>query len=214
MNKILPELFIDLDDTIYNLSEFVCKHYNLDYDDNFDYKTNTSYFWQDTKAPQSYFEEILNRRGIFLNGNPIGNAVEVINKLCTEGYKIYFVSLPQWNNSSTVEKVFWLKQYFPWVDFNTNIVFTGSKHLLDAENRIIYDDNPSHLVWNKGFNIVFDQPWNRDIKPFEGYRVSNHDDFYSVVHTITHMINNKIANDIDLHNLRNYYINKLHKGDV
>lgn len=176
------ELFLDMDCCIYDLNKVVIKHYNHDYKDNYDHRQNKSYFWSDTKAPRPYFENLLNSKGIFYEGEPIDNAVEIINKLHDEGFKIYFVSLPLWNKHCTYEKVEWLKKHFKWLNPNTDIVFTGNKKLLDKENRILYDDNIDFLNWEKGINICFAQGWNEEFKGW--YRVHTHDEFYKLVHKI------------------------------
>lgn len=197
MNKIKelikPDLYIDMDETIYNLCKIVIEaHYNKDYNENFNYKDISSYGWGGTKASTEYFHEVMTRKGVFLDGNPIGNSVEIINKLHDEGYNIYFITMPMYYKGEisaicVSEKAQWLKNNFEWINPKEHIIFTGNKKLLDGENRILFDDNLEYLnSWSKGEVICYDQIWNKE---WDGIWVPSHDNFYEWVHRITLRMN-------------------------
>jgi len=187
-DKILPSIYVDLDCTIYNLNSVVCSHYNIDFNDNKLPEDNTTYWFGGfNKAPRQYFIQLLNQKGIFYEGKPIGNCIEIINKLHDEGYPIYFLTLPLFNTSCVLEKVEWLKKYFKWFNPEKDLIMTGNKKLLDDYNRILYDDNMDYLNWKRGISICYSQPWNKDYRG--SFIVDNHDKFYKMVHLITDDIN-------------------------
>ena len=48
-------IYIDLDDCIVNLSESVIREMNEEFNMDYAYTQNSSYWWLDTGKPQSYF---------------------------------------------------------------------------------------------------------------------------------------------------------------
>lgn len=213
------ELWFDMDEVLVAFSKYVINYYNLDMNDNFDYRKNNSYWWNDCKkVEQSYFENLLNQQGTFINPEPEENAIETITKLHNEGFEIHIITMPQYSNHCVVEKIQWIKKYLPFINVNTNVHFTGNKGVIAKPNRILLDDAYHNLFswhYNNGVAIAFkDFGWNKDWK---GMRVNCFDGFYDLVHRLEYEHNqNKtdISDGINLHNLRNYYINKLHNRGV
>lgn len=211
------EIFYDMDEVLYDLSSYIIiNKYNKDFNDNMKPSDNKSYWWNDCKkATKQYFKNLLLKKGIFYNGNSVNDSIEVATKLYKEGFKTKIITLPQYNSNYCVnEKVKWIEKYLPFINVEKDLVFTGSKSVLAKPNRILLDDNMNNLIeWKRkgGISVAFSQPWN---DKWKGLRVNNHKEFYHLIHQIQNNLTNaNVGKGIDLHNLKFYYENKLHKGD-
>lgn len=219
------EIYLDMDEVLVNLSEYVVSCYNKDFNDNMKWEDNNSYWWKDCKKAKTiYFEQLLLKRGTFYLPNPIDNAIEIVTKLHNEGFDIHILTMPQWNEYCVQEKVLWVQKYLPFIDINKNMHFTGNKGIIARANRILLDDNSTHLEsWkkNNGIGIAFrDFGWSKD---WTGHRVNNFDEFYKLVHKLeednvrikglkTNVTIIDEASGIDVDKLRGYYKYKLHGG--
>lgn len=183
-NKDL-EIFFDLDETIYGLSEIVIEHFNKDHNQNFNYKDNKCYWWQSTKGKKEYFEKLLFKKGIFLDGKPIDGMIELVNRLRLEGYKVYFLTMPQHTGDCYVEKCQWLKKHFEWINLDKDLITTGNKELLAKPHRILIDDNTRFLTpWHKegGIAIGFgNHTWTLEYK---GHQTNSAQEIYDLIKII------------------------------
>ena len=179
------EVFVDLDGTLYNLDKIVIDHFNKDYNKNFNYKDNKCYWWLSTGGTKEYFQEVLYRKGLFEDGEPIEGMVEVINQLKSEGFDIYFLTMPQYQGDCYIEKCNFLKKHFDWINLDEHLIATGNKKLLARENRVLVDDNSRFLTpWsaNNGISIGFSgQPWTLEYK---GLQVNNASELYDLIKII------------------------------
>lgn len=183
------ELFIDCDNVVYNLNEHVISVMNEELAMNYNYKDNKSWWWLDTGVNKRYFENLLLRDGIFKNGRPIFEAVKYINKLYEEGYKIVFISAPQWEGNMMIERVQWLKDAFYWFNPDINLVFTVNKSLCSNENRLLIDDSIGNLnSWND-FKICFSQPHNDN---YDGEITDSWEELYRIINSLEEKINESI----------------------
>lgn len=183
-------IFIDLDNTIVNLDKEVIHIANVENGTDYDYTNNNSWWWNDyTKSTghgsRIYFENILLRKGVFLNSLPIEDAVFYINKLKKDGHEIVFLTSPQWfSNYCMVEKVEWLiDKFWTWFNPDKHLVMTTRKDLLTkkGENDILIDDSISNLdKWN-GIKICKGTSCNKDYK---GLRCETWQDIYELILTI------------------------------
>ena len=164
-------IYIDLDDCIVNLSESVIRDMNKEFNMNYDYTQNSSYWWLDTGKPQSYFEEVLCRQYVFGNAKPIPGSIYAINKLHDKGMQIIFLTCPHYENKYCVdEKVSWLKRYFKWFDAYEHLICTNRKDLVGTEDDFLIDDNPNHIEGFDGVGICYAQKFNED---YNGIRMRN-----------------------------------------
>lgn len=199
MNKKLT-IMLDMDETMVNLNKEVIRQYNIDFNDNFDYRKNTKYWWQDTKGDIPYFTNVLNRKGVFLNAEPIKGAIETVTKLHEEGFELFVVTYPQYNEHCFLEKIEWIKKYLPFLT-EEQMIFTSKKYLLANEDTILIDDNSKFLKeFNKhnGISIGFKQPWTK----YDGLIANNWNEVYKLVHQLE---NTKDDNGIDVNKYRRYY---------
>lgn len=196
---IKPILYFDQDETFVNLSKAVIGEHNKDFDENYNYKQNQSYFWQDTKKPQKYFEEVLDREGLFLNAEPIEDMIECIMKLHNEGYEIFVITNPQENEFCAKEKKLWCKKYLPFIYEERRLIATPHKHLFANNQSILVDDNMDYLIpfeVNGGHSICMgDYGWNKE---YRNNRCKNGKEVYKLIHKITDNINSKNINKGDV----------------
>lgn len=158
-------LYIDMDDCIVNLSKSVIDEMNREFNMDYDYRDNTSYWWLDTGKTQEYFEDVLCRKGIFGYALPMHGAIDSINKLHDKGLEIIFLTCPHYQNKYCVdEKVSWLKRYFKWFDAYEHLICTNRKDLVGTEDDFLIDDNPNHIKGFDGVGICYAQKFNEDYK--------------------------------------------------
>lgn len=174
------QLYIDMDGVLANIDKAVSTYVFNATGINYDWKTNSNWWWS-SWLDRLEAEELLLQENFFYNLEPMEGAIETVNKLHKEGYEIYFLTTPQFNQHCTCEKAQWLQEHFEWFDENKHLVLTGNKKLLDGENRLLLDDSSNNLKWDKGINVCFDHLYNRD---FKGLRVKNFCDFYNLIKII------------------------------
>lgn len=204
------KLFIDMDEVLMGLSEYVRETVNEEFSTNYKEGFNQSYWWQDYQIDKKWFEDLLNTEGTFLNGQPIPGAIEGLNKLKDLGFEIHIITLPQYNsNFCFKEKVAWIKKHLPWLNINTNFHTTGNKGLMAKDDRILLDDSMINLeswLLNKGISIAFgNYGWNKD---WNRFRAAN---WNEVVESILKMegINTIEPKGIDVDKYREY----IQRGD-
>ena len=175
------DLYIDMDNTIYNLDKLAIDTMNEELGMNYNYKDNSSWWWLDTGINKRYFENMLQREGMFLLGESIEDSIYYINKLYHEGHNIYFLTLPQWNNVYCVqEKVRYLNNNFDWFDKDRHLIMTGNKGLLcrKGENKLLIDDSISHLNSWGGIRICKATNCNKE---YQGFRLEKWCDIYNLI---------------------------------
>lgn len=174
------ELNLDLDCCVYDLTGQVLKVYNHEFGCN---ETEvTDYWFSDLdKADKKYFEQLLQEPSMFSMGAPIKDSVETINKLRDKGFKIRFITMPEFSVTCYYEKCQWLKKYFPWVNLQKDLIATGDKSVCAQNNRILIDDSIDNLrAWSSagGFGVAYAQPWNEE---YTGLRVNNWTELYQLL---------------------------------
>ena len=175
-------IYIDMDDVLDNLTEIVIDEMNEDFGTNYNWEDTESYWWLDTGRPQSYFEEVLCREGVFKNAPPIKGAIESVNELKKRGFNIVFLTCPHFENKhSTNEKVEWLKQYFDWFDPYQHLVCTNRKDLVGTQDDYLIDDNPKHLNRFRGIKICFARRYN---KGYQGVRLGYWEDVLNYIYKL------------------------------
>lgn len=168
------EIIMDMDEVVANLTKGVCDHYNKDFNDNKKWYENDNYWWKDfDKAEQSYFEELLNTKGLFKSLEPINGMVDILNELYEEGYSIYFCTAPQYNEYCFKEKKEWLEEHFEWFRSNM-LIATEAKYLLANPNRALIDDNAKYLKeWQRKGGIAIGYGTYSWTKEHKGLKAEN-----------------------------------------
>ncbi len=164
MNK-KKTLLLDLDDTLNQLLPTWLKFYNHDYKDNLqleDIKTWDIYNYVKPSCGKKIYEYLL-LPDLFRDLGIQPHAYEV-TKWLQQYVNIYIVTA--YIDKTCVDKVVWMKKHLPHID-TKNIVFCNDKSLLKAQ--YIIDDGAHNILdYHKtnpcGLPIIFDKPWNRDLK--------------------------------------------------
>ena len=101
--------------------------------------------------------------GFFLKMKPMKDAQEVVEKLI-EKYEVFIVSAAVEFPNSLKEKMLWLAEYFPFIDWKF-VVLCGHKYMIKAD--FLIDDHEKNLAaFVEGQAILFDAPHNSTL---EGY---------------------------------------------
>lgn len=101
--------------------------------------------------------------GFFRGMTVMPDAQEVVKKLM-EQYEVFIVSAAIEFPNSLKEKVEWLAEYFPFIDWRY-IVLCGHKWMIEGDYLI--DDHEKNLSTFRGTPILFDAPHNQTL---EGYQ--------------------------------------------
>lgn len=153
------KILIDIDDTISNFGEVLLKYLNQQYDT--DYKKDDIINWkwfrnnfQNPWQPTEYFffwdEVIIDK-----------DAINCIENLAKKGHEVYLVtaSFPNDTLGYKIRKV--LENFNKNLINQSNIIICYNKGMIKGNIRI---DDGIHNLYNDSINILFDQPWNQNIK--------------------------------------------------
>ncbi|MGG3282938.1 5' nucleotidase, NT5C type [Paenibacillus solani] len=156
-------LLIDMDSVLANLMKEWFERYNKDYGDNL--TIDRAYDWNATsyvKKECGYkIYDYLCQPGIFLNLEPMPNAIDVLKRLANR-FEIIIVTSPP-SKYAYLEKEEWLSKYVPFIDRN-NIIFSHRKELIDGD--LLFDDAPHNLIQFINCNkkaVAMDYPYNRGV---------------------------------------------------
>ena len=151
-------IFCDIDGVVNDLIEKLLEKYNIKYNDNITKDDITEY-----RIQPFLKEECSNIFVEFMTDNLIertsvlDGAVDVITKLM-ERHNFYFLSATYPQNIKS--KNDWLKANFPLYK-ESMLITCSNKKLLHGD--ILIDDCIDNLNSNIKLNILFDQPWNRQL---------------------------------------------------
>jgi 5'-nucleotidase len=155
---------IDLDSCLNDLeTQWILTQYNKEYNDNV--KLEDMVRWDVTtyikpECGKKIYEFLL-RPNFFLNLNPKEYS-QMITKKLSEKYDIYVITA--YTPSTVVDKVEWIKKYFPHIDTD-KVIFCNYKGIIKTD--FLIDDGSHNILdyYNNGGKnpIVYDRPWNRDL---------------------------------------------------
>ena len=182
-NKKL-EIYFDMDGVLANLDKKVIDIANKEFKMDYDYTKNNSYWWSDTGIDKEFFEELLLKEGLFYELDPVDGMIDLVNKLKSEGYDVYILTMPQLQDCYDC-KARWLKKHFSWINIDKHLIATGNKKLLAKPHRILIDDNARFLQpWSQegGIAIGFGgKSWTLD---FKGHQINSADEIYKLIKII------------------------------
>jgi 5'(3')-deoxyribonucleotidase len=110
--------------------------------------------------------EYINEKGFFRDLPVVDGAVEAVRHL-QEKYEIYVVSAAMEFRNSLEDKMDWLAEHFPFIDWK-HIVFCGEK-IVNVD--IMIDDRIKNFTDFKGRALLFTSPHNLLLSGYE--RVDN-----------------------------------------
>jgi 5'(3')-deoxyribonucleotidase len=117
----------------------------------------------------------LREDGFFYNGvEPQKHSRKAIDFLLTQKHEVYIVTayVPE----GCLDKVNWIKKYFPEVKDN-NIIFCNNKSLLKLD--VLIDDGEHNFVNFKGKKIIYTQPWNVEYNK-ANFRLNSWKDIFEI----------------------------------
>ncbi|WP_448519059.1 5' nucleotidase, NT5C type [Rhodoflexus sp.] len=122
---------------------------------------------QKAGIPYQQVRHWLWEEGFFRHMQPLPDSREVMREL-VEKYEVFIVSAAIEFPQSLREKVEWLAEHFPFIDWRY-IVLCGHKYMIQADYLI--DDHEKNLIHFTGTPIVFTAPHNIHLQGYE--RVNN-----------------------------------------
>jgi 5'-nucleotidase len=158
----MKTLLIDMDSVICDLMTEWHNRYNQDYNDHL--TVDQLKCWNSEKyvKPECGLKiyDYLNEPGLFLNLQPLPNAIEVLERLHLE-YDILIVTSSVSN--AFAEKERWVEKHLPFIG-KYNLVFSHRKSMISGD--LLFDDAPHNLIEFSSTGrmaIAMDYPYNRDI---------------------------------------------------
>jgi 5'-nucleotidase len=158
-----PRVWIDLDSVIYDLHTPWLSQHNAEYPNHI-LRIEDHKGWDAQKACNdvncganiySYF----NKPETWLNGKPIDNCVEVIERWQQEDIADIGILTTTPNALAAQLKLQWINQYLPTIK-DVIIVNGHLKHLIVGD--VLIDDGIHNLENFNGLKILYNQSWNQD----------------------------------------------------
>jgi 5'(3')-deoxyribonucleotidase len=178
-----------MDEVLNLMSKHAIDHYNRDFDDDFDWKDNKSWWWDDApKADRRYFEELMNSEGFFYDTEPQEDGIYYMQKLIGEGHDVKILTFPLWNGICAKEKEQWIRKHIPKFNIE-NTFMVKEKWLLAGPGMVLLDDNMDNLIkWSEygGIAVAYNHTFNQE---WDGLRVYSHKEFYDLVKELEKMEN-------------------------
>lgn len=162
-------ILIDMDGVLANIHNKWLDMINNHHGTSYRYKDITSWdIHLCLNLPESVYK-FIDVPGFFEEAKPIEDSQKVLESLW-QRYPCRIVSAASYSNNAVIEKVRWLKKYYPFIK-NKEIIFTKDKSVIAGHYLI--DDGHINLRDFPGVSVVFDQPWNQDfiIDPPKSFRV-------------------------------------------
>lgn len=131
------------------------------------------------RSAEGLIDEWLAEDGFFEDLEPMPGAIAGFNYLRDSGYDVVVAtSIPEVAVHSYTGKRRWMRRHFPTFSMK-NFIAISRKGLLDGD--VLIDDGSHNIKdWaesgKKMKPLVFDAPWNRDIRPDQAIRVADWDD--------------------------------------
>lgn len=111
--------------------------------------------------PFSKVRKPLHKPGFWEMLPPYPGAVEFVKKLTEVGYDVYIATAPFPSENCMWEKKKWVDRVLYWLP-PTRTIFIHDKHILEGD--MLIDDKPENLVSFTGTRVLFDRPWNRNLR--------------------------------------------------
>ena len=175
-------IICDMDEVLAQFVAKVLRRWNALSGKNFTREDITSWRMEEVlgvdalgRTAEGLIDEWLAEDGFFEDLEPVPGAIEGFNSLRAAGHDVVIAtSVPEVAVHSYTGKRRWLRKHFP--DFSMkNFIAISRKDLIEGD--ILIDDGAHNIEdWTyagKEGAIVFDAPWNRDIRPDEAIRVSS-----------------------------------------
>jgi 5'-nucleotidase len=158
----MKTLLIDMDSVICDLMTEWHRRYNEDYDDTLSVEDLEC--WQSEKYVKEEcgkkIYEYLDQSGLFINLEPLPNAIEVLERLSKQ-HEILIVTSSR--TYAYTEKEKWVEKHLPFIGAR-NLIFTHRKEMVVGD--VLFDDAPHNLIAFSETGrkaIAMDYPYNRNV---------------------------------------------------
>lgn len=151
-------IFVDMDDVLADTYGKHIEWYNRDFNKNLKRESILSGEVRDNVPPE-HKENIQNHAwtsGFFLELEPLPNSIEVMAALCKQ-HEVYIATAATQFPNSLKEKSDWLATYFPFIDWQHQIM-CGNKNILKGD--LLIDDRAYNLEHFDGETLLFSNPHN------------------------------------------------------
>ncbi len=120
---------------------------------------------------------IMEKEGFFADLAPIDGVAEAFAELKERGHDLIIVTAaPRSGKTALYDKCRWLKKHIP--DFDSkNVIATHRKDAVVGD--LLLDDGPHNIEAFPGTTVVFDQPWNQDVK--SDFRIKTWPEFVALI---------------------------------
>lgn len=169
----MKRILIDMDDVMAETGLKILETYNTLFNTNFKKEDFNEKSFTDLFKADNYLKvrTEIGKSGFFRDLAVKQNAVEVIEKLY-KVHDVYIVSAATEFPESLSEKVHWLNEHFPFVEWQ-KMVFCGYKHMIKAD--VMIDDHTKNLDYFEGeTKLLFDAMHNQKVTGYT--RVSHWDE--------------------------------------
>lgn len=159
---------IDMDEVLADPIHKFIQLYNRDHQVPLDLviKPGTEIFQNVPDEVNDKWFDYINEKGFFRDLPVIDGAVEAVKKL-QQKYEVYIVSAAMEFRNSLEDKLDWLAEHFPFIDWK-HIIFCGDK-IVNVD--IMIDDRIKNFSGFNGRPLLFTSPHNLLITEYE--RVDN-----------------------------------------
>lgn len=158
----MKTLLIDMDSVICDLMSEWHRRYNLKYND--DLSVEKLFCWESEKYVKSEcgtkIYDFLDEPGLFLNLQPLDNAIQVLKRLHQKHQILICTSSRTY---AYTEKEKWVEKHLPFIG-KENMIFAHRKEMIIGD--LLFDDAPHHLKAFKKANrlaVAMDYPYNRSV---------------------------------------------------
>lgn len=177
-------IIVDQDQVLCKWVERILEWYNEDKKTSFtidDIKT-----WNMTdnlgEHSQDFLRSCMRYPELYRDLEPVEGSIHGLKSLIDDGHDVIIATaVPRCAGIAYHGKLEWLRRNMPWFNLN-NFIAIQRKDLLSGD--IMIDDGPHNIeAWVKSGRdaIIFDAPWNRNVK--DACRVKHWNEILSVIRT-------------------------------
>lgn len=156
------KIFIDIDDTLTNMTDVLLGRLNYLYHKNYKKSDITYWDWYGDTFGTRCFKPLADS-DFWKHVTVDPTAVSVIESLVLSGNEVYLCTASAFTPSLGHKIQTTLKPFNPDILSEKNVIICEDKWLLAGKNRVLIDDralNCQRFRYEGGESILFNQPWN------------------------------------------------------
>lgn len=163
-------ILIDQDAVIANIIDYWLERLNIKFHKRYTEEDVTDFqLHKVLQLPERAIYDVIDEPGFFWKAKVVKDSQYVLEDLW-ERFDCRIVTAASYSNNAVREKWMWLQEHFPFIE-KEKIVFTKDKSIVRGD--FLIDDAPHNLEVFHSIPIIFDRPWNRQLKLDHGIRLKN-----------------------------------------